>query len=291
MKLLRYGTKGYEKPGLLDDKGRIRDLSGVIDSITPGFLQSNNFEWLKNTEISGLPVVAGKPRLGEPVENIGKVICVGLNYKDHAEESGMSVPDEPIIFMKPTSAMTGANDNVVIPRNAHKVDWEVELGVVIGKKAQYVDKNTALDHIAGLTVINDISEREFQLEKGGQWVKGKGCDTFGPIGPYLVTLDEIDDLNNMAMWLDVNGQRMQQGNTRTMIFDVPFLVHYISQFMTLDAGDVISTGTPPGVGLGMNPPVFLKVNDKIRLGIEGLGIQEQQVVADIYTPPQIEVSE
>ena len=280
MKLLRYGERGQEQPGLLDGDGNIRDLSGVVGGITPGFLQSKNFAWLKSAEISGLPLVPGEPRLAEPVANIGKIICVGLNYRDHAEESGMAVPQEPILFMKPTTAIIGPNDNVVMPHNASEVDWEVELGVVIGKTAKYVPEEQALDYIAGLTVINDISERAFQLKRGGQWVKGKGCDTFCPIGPYLVTLDEIDDIDDLSMWLDINDERMQRGNTRTMIFAIPYLVHYISQFMRLEPGDIISTGTPPGVGFGMTPPRFLQVGDIVTLCIDGLGCQRQQVVAE-----------
>ncbi|MBL4826944.1 MAG: fumarylacetoacetate hydrolase family protein [Spongiibacteraceae bacterium] len=279
MKLLRYGERGRELPGLLDNAGTIRDLSGVVEQITPGFLKSENFTWLKTVDTSGLPKVPGSPRLAEPVAGIGKIICVGLNYRDHAQESGMEVPEEPILFMKSTTSIVGPNDNVMIPRQASKVDWEVELGIVIGKTARYVAEENALDYVAGLTVVNDVSERAFQLERGGQWVKGKGCDTFGPVGPYLVTLDEIDDIDSMPIWLEVNGERVQDGNTRTMIFGIPFLIHYISQFMTLESGDVISTGTPPGVGLGMKPPRFLQPGDVMALGIEGLGTQKQVVIA------------
>ncbi|TQV80101.1 fumarylacetoacetate hydrolase family protein [Exilibacterium tricleocarpae] len=281
MKLLRYGDRRHEKPGLLDQDNNIRDLSEVVDDITPAFLNSKNFSWLKTAEVSGLPMVPGQPRLAPPVAGVGKMICVGLNYRDHAQESGMDVPQEPILFMKATTAIVGPGDDVVIPRNAHKVDWEVELGIVIGKTAKYVPEARALDYIAGLTVVNDISEREFQLERGGQWVKGKGCDTFGPIGPYLVTLDELNDINALPIWLELNGERVQDGNTRTMVFDVPYLVHYISQFMRLEPGDIISTGTPPGVGLGMTPPRFLQVGDVMRLGIQGLGVQRQCVVAEV----------
>ena len=276
MHLFRYGPKGAEKPGVLDAQGRRRDLSGVIDDINPTLLGSG-FAALADIDVERLPVVDTDARLAEPVANVGKFVCIGLNYRDHAEESGMPIPAEPIVFMKATSAIMGPNDDVLLPPTSQKSDWEVELGVVIGREARYVPLERALDHVAGVCVINDLSEREYQLERGGQWDKGKGCDTFGPFGPYLVTLDDAGDLSNLDLWLDVNGKRMQRGNTRTLIFDVPYLVHYLSQFMSLQPGDIISTGTPSGVGLGMKPPVWLKEGDEIRLGISGLGEQRQRV--------------
>lgn len=279
MKLLRYGPSGNERPGLLDGEGRIRDLSHIVDDIAGEHLTAAELDALRALDIASLPLVAENVRLGAAVGRIGKFICVGLNYADHAAESGMTVPEQPILFMKATSAVVGPNDTVVIPRDSHKTDWEVELGVVIGDKAHDVPVETALEHVAGYAVINDLSEREFQLEHGGQWVKGKSCDTFGPIGPWLVTRDEIADPQNLALWLEVNGHRYQNGNTRTMVFTVAKLVSYISRYMTLMPGDVISTGTPPGVGLGQKPPVYLKPGDVMELGIEGLGQQRQQTVA------------
>ena len=275
MKLLRYGPKGQEKPGLLDADGKIRDLSGVVKDINGAVLA--DLSAIKAANIDSLPVVADGVRLAEPVANVGKFICIGLNYSDHAAESGMPEPSEPITFFKATSAIIGPNDDVYLPPTSKKGDWEVELGIVIGKEAKYVSKDKALDYVAGACVVNDLSEREFQLERLGQWNKGKGCDTFGPFGPYLVTLDEVGDLNNLGLWLDLNGKRMQTGNTNTLIFDVLTLISYVSQFMSLQPGDVISTGTPPGVGLGMKPPVFLKEGDVMELGIDKLGSQKQTV--------------
>jgi len=280
MKLLRFGPKGNEKPGLLDADGVIRDLSGVLPDLTSAQLAAGALARLADVDPSRLPAVAQPVRYAPVVADIGKLICVGLNYSDHAAESGMAVPAEPVLFMKATSAVIGCNDAVVLPRDSVKSDWEVELGVVIGKRARYVDEADALDYVAGYCVVNDLSEREYQLERGGQWDKGKGCDTFGPVGPYLVTKDEVPDPQNLGMWLEVNGQRYQTGNTRTMVFTVAHLVSYISRFMTLQPGDVISTGTPPGVGLGQKPdPVYLKAGDVMRLGIDGLGEQEQTVHA------------
>jgi 2-keto-4-pentenoate hydratase/2-oxohepta-3-ene-1,7-dioic acid hydratase in catechol pathway len=280
MKLLRFGPKGAEKPGLLDAGGVIRDLSGVLPDLTSAQLAAGVLARLADVDPSRLPAVAGPVRYAPVVADIGKLICVGLNYSDHAAESGMAVPAEPVLFTKATSSIIGCNDAVVLPRGSVKSDWEVELGVVIGKRARYVDEAHALDYVAGYCVVNDLSEREYQLERGGQWDKGKGCDTFGPVGPWLVTTDEIRDPQNLDMWLEVNGQRYQTGNTRTMVFTVAHLVSYISRFMTLQPGDVISTGTPPGVGLGQKPdPVYLRPGDRMRLGIAGLGEQEQTVHA------------
>jgi 2-keto-4-pentenoate hydratase/2-oxohepta-3-ene-1,7-dioic acid hydratase in catechol pathway len=275
MKLLRYGPKGQEKPGLLDDAGAIRDLSGVVKDIDGKVLA--DLSAVRAAKIDSLPVVKAGVRLAEPVANVGKFLCIGLNYSDHAAESGMPEPSEPIIFMKATSAIIGPNDDVYLPPTSKKGDWEVELGIVIGKEARYVSKDKALDHVAGACVVNDLSEREYQLERLGTWDKGKGCDTFGPFGPWLVTLDEVGDLNNLGLWLDLNGKRMQTGNTRSLIFDVPTLISYVSQFMSLQPGDIISTGTPPGVGLGMKPPLFLKDGDVMELGIDKLGSQKQTV--------------
>ena len=281
MKLVRYGKSGEEKPGMLDDSGRIRDLCRLVDDISGETLLPENVERLRNTDSASLPVVQGSPRFGPCVGRIGKFICIGLNYSDHAEETGAKVPPEPIIFTKYTSAVVGPDDDVVIPRNSVKTDWEVELGVIIGKPAKYVEETSALEHVAGYCVINDVSEREFQIERSGQWVKGKSSDTFGPTGPWLVTPDEVGDPQNLDLWLEVDGKRYQDGNTRTMVFGVAFLVHYLSQFFTLETGDVISTGTPPGVGLGQKPePVFLRPGQTMRLGVEKLGIQTQGVVAD-----------
>ena len=282
MKLLRYGTHGKEKPGMLDDAGVIRDLTGIVDDIAGEALLPKKTEFLRGMDHSSLPVVEEEQRFGPCVERVGKFICIGLNYSDHAEETGQKVPPEPIIFAKATSAICGANDDVIIPRNSIKTDWEVELGVVIGKPAKYVDEDSALDHVAGYCVINDVSEREFQIERSGQWVKGKSCDTFGPIGPWLVTPDEVEDPQNLDLWLEVDGKRYQNGNTRTMVYGVAYLIHYLSQFFTLDTGDIISTGTPPGVGMGQKPePIYLRSGQVMRLGIQNLGIQTHQVVDDI----------
>jgi len=275
MKLLRFGPKGQEKPGLLDDSGQIRDLSGVVADIDGKVL--SDLAAIRAAKIDSLPVAGKDVRIAEPVARVGKFICIGLNYSDHAKESGMPEPAEPIIFMKATSAIIGPNDDVYLPPTAKKGDWEVELGIVIGKEARYVPKEKALDHVAGACVVNDLSEREYQLERLGTWDKGKGCDTFGPFGPYLVTLDEVGDLNNLGLWLDLNGKRVQTGSTASLIFDVPTIISYVSQFMSLQPGDIISTGTPPGVGLGMKPPLFLKEGDVMELGIDKLGSQKQKV--------------
>ncbi len=281
MKLLRFGSPGKEKPGLLDDSGTIRDLSGLVGDISEETLLPENLEKLRNTDTSSLPEVNDEPRLGPCIGKIGKFICIGLNYSDHAEETGGTVPPEPIIFAKFNSAICGPNDDVVIPRNSTKTDWEVELGVVIGKPAKYVDQQNALDHVAGYCVINDVSEREFQIKRSGQWVKGKSCDTFGPTGPWLVTPDEVGDPQDLDLWLEVDGKRFQDGNTKTMVYGVEYLIHYLSQFFSLNTGDVISTGTPPGVGMGQKPePIYLRPGQTMRLGIENLGIQTQHVVAE-----------
>lgn len=282
MKLLRYGKSGHEKPGLLDNTGQIRDLSGVIGDITAKTLFAGDMEKVASIDPSSLPVVAGQPRIGTPIAGIGKFIAVGLNYSDHAIESGMAIPKEPILFTKAKSCIIGPNDPVVLPADATKGDWEVELGVVMGKVARYVSMDDALSYVGAYCLVNDVSERNFQLERGSQWDKGKGCDTFGPIGPWLVTPDEIPDPQALDMWLDVNGQRMQTGNTSTMIFGVAHLIAYISRFMTLMPGDVVTTGTPPGVGAGKKPPVFLKGGDVMTLGVRGLGEQRQEVRA--FTP-------
>ena len=279
MKLLRYGPRGREKPGLLGPGGEVRDLAGVIADIDAEALAPAALNRLRKIAPSTLPEVANPGRLGTPFTGLGKFICVGLNYSDHAAESGMPVPSEPILFTKWNSSFTGPDDPVVLPRESRKADWEVELGVVIGSRARYVSLDKALHHVAGYCVVNDISEREYQLERGGTWDKGKGFDTFGPVGPWLATVDEVRDPQSLDLWLDVNGRRYQQGNTRTMIFGVPFLVHYISQFTTLYPGDLIATGTPPGVGMGQKPPVYLKHGDEIALGIDGLGRQRQRVHA------------
>lgn len=278
MKLLRFGEKGQESPGILDGQGNIRDLSGLVSDFNGEFLASGGLEKLTDVNVDALPLVEGTPRIAEPVANAGKMICVGLNYSDHAKESGMEVPPEPVIFFKATSSIIGPNDQVELPPKSEKSDWEVELAVVIGKEAKYVSEADALDYVAGYSVVNDLSEREYQIERHGQWCKGKGCDTFGPIGPYLVTPDEVPDPHNLDIWLELNGKRMQDGNTRTMVYKIAYIVSYLSQFMSLQPGDIISTGTPPGVGLGMNPPLYLKEGDVMRLGIEGLGVQEQKVV-------------
>jgi 2,4-diketo-3-deoxy-L-fuconate hydrolase len=279
MKLLRYGRFGQEKPGLLDQAGQIRDLSSVIADLTPTTVFGDNLAKLKSIDPASLPVVSGTPRLGAPLAGIGKFIAVGLNYSDHAAESGMAVPKEPILFTKATSCIVGPNDPVVLPRECTKGDWEVELGFVIGRTARYVPEEDALSYVGGYCLIDDVSERQFQLERGSQWDKGKGCDTFGPIGPWLVTSDEIPDPQTLDLWLDINGERMQTGNTHTMIFGVAHLVSYISRFMTLMPGDVVTTGTPPGVGMGKTPPRFLQGGDVITLGISGLGDQRQEVRA------------
>ena len=279
MKLVRYGNPGKEKPGLIDLEGKLRDLSGVVPDIGPAQLGAVMMARLHKQNPAKLPLVRGTPRFGCPVANVGKFIAIGLNYADHAAESGVPIPKEPVVFMKAISCIQGPNDPVMLPRGSTKSDWEGELGVVIGKRARYVPKKDALAYVAGYSVINDVSEREYQLERGPQWDKGKGCDTFGPIGPWLVTPDELDNVQRLDMWLDLNGKRVQSGNTRTMIFDVAKLVSYVSHFMTLMPGDVITTGTPPGVGLGMKPPMYLKKGDVMELGIQGLGSQKQTVVA------------
>ncbi|MBW8726139.1 MAG: fumarylacetoacetate hydrolase family protein [Inquilinus limosus] len=278
MKLLRYGPVGQEKPGLLDAEGRIRDLSGVVPDIAGDALTPAGIARLKGLDPATLPVVSGNPRLGACVAGTGKFICIGLNYSDHAAETGATVPPEPIIFMKATSAIVGPNDDVEIPRASEKTDWEVELGIVIGKPAKYVSEADAMSHVAGFCVINDVSERAFQTERHGQWTKGKSCDTFGPTGPWLVTPDEVGDYDNLHMWLEVDGHRYQNGSTKTMVYKTPFLVSYLSQFMGLRTGDIISTGTPPGVGMGQKPPKYLKAGQTIRLGIEKLGEQAQKTV-------------
>jgi len=284
MKLVRYGQPGKEKPGLIDAAGKLRDLSGVVSDIGPDQLSDKVLAKLAKLKTDKLPLVKGKPRMGCPVANVRKFIAIGLNYADHAAESNLPVPKEPIVFMKTTSCIQGPNDDVMLPKGSVKTDWEVELGIVIGKHASYVSQKEALDYVAGYCTINDVSEREYQIERGGTWDKGKGCDTFGPIGPWMVTKDEIPNVQNLTMFLDVNGQRMQTGTTKTMIFGVTKLVSYVSQFMTLEPGDIITTGTPPGVGMGIKKdgqpaPVYLKKGDVMHLGIEGLGEQTQKVVA------------
>lgn len=279
MKLLRFGEKGSEKPGILDEQGVIRDLSAHISELSDENLSDSVMATIRALDLTLLPVVDASVRIGACVANVGKFICIGLNYSDHAAESGMDVPPEPVIFFKATSAIMGPDDNVEIPRKSQATDWEVELGVVIGKEAKYIDQADALDYVAGYCVVNDLSEREFQLERAGQWVKGKSCDTFGPIGPWLVTRDEIPEPQGLGMYLEVNGHRYQDGNTSTMVYGVAHVVAYLSQFMSLQPGDVISTGTPPGVGMGQNPSTYLKSGDKIELGITGLGVQRQNVVA------------
>jgi 2-keto-4-pentenoate hydratase/2-oxohepta-3-ene-1,7-dioic acid hydratase in catechol pathway len=279
MKLLRYGAVGQERPGVLDHNGQIRDLSAHITDVASNALSPENISQLRELDLTTLPLVGGQPRLGACVGNIGKFICIGLNYADHAAETGAEIPAEPVVFNKWTSSVVGPNDDVQIPRDSQKTDWEVELGVVIGKGGRYISEQDAMQHVAGYCVINDISEREFQLERGGTWDKGKGCDTFGPIGPWLVTVDEIPDPHNLNLWLEVDGKRYQNGNTRTMIFKIPTIISYLSRFMSLQPGDVISTGTPPGVGLGQKPqPIYLRTGQTMRLGIEGLGEQCQKTV-------------
>ena len=278
MKLLRYGEMGKEKPGILDNNGKIRDLSSHISDINGDTISKESLNQIESIDISSLPLIPEDTRLGSCVGNAGKFLCIGLNYSDHAAESGLPVPSEPILFSKATSAIVGPNDNVEIPRNSSETDWEVELGIIIGKKAKYIDEANAQDYIAGYCVINDVSERAFQIKREGQWTKGKSCDTFGPTGPYLVTKDEISDVQNLTMFLDVNGKRMQDGSTNTMIFSVNHIVYYLSQFMSLHPGDIIATGTPPGVGMGMKPSLYLKSGDVMKLGIEGLGEQSQTCI-------------
>jgi 2,4-diketo-3-deoxy-L-fuconate hydrolase len=279
MKLLRYGPRGAEKPGLLDAEGRIRDLSAVVDDIAGDALTPEGLQRLRALDIAALPRVEGDPRLGACVGRVGKFVCIGLNYSDHAAETGAQVPAEPVVFNKWTSAICGPDDDVEIPRGSRKTDWEVELGVVIGRGGRYIDEADAMAHVAGYCVINDVSERAYQLEGTGTWDKGKGCDTFGPLGPWLVTADEVPDPHALRLWLEVDGHRYQDGNTRTMVFRVPYLVSYLSRHMSLQPGDVISTGTPPGVGLGQKPePVYLRAGQVMRLGIDGLGEQRQKLV-------------
>ncbi|WLS79856.1 fumarylacetoacetate hydrolase family protein [Erwinia pyri] len=278
MKLLRYGQPGEERPGAIDAAGKLRDLSGVVDDIGGKVLLPESLNKLRQLDLASLPLVEGNPRLGACVGSVGKFICIGLNYADHATETGAEIPKEPVVFSKWTSAIVGPNDDVEIPRDSQKTDWEVELGVVIGKGGRYISEAEALSHVAGYCVINDVSEREFQIERGGTWDKGKGCDTFGPLGPWLVTAEEIPEPNKLNLWLEVDGKRYQQGNTSTMIFTVPEIISYLSRFMSLQPGDVISTGTPPGVGMGQKPPVYLRAGQEIRLGIEGLGEQRQKTI-------------
>lgn len=279
MKLLRYGPKGQEKPGMLDDQGQVRDLSGYVSDITPAEISAEGLAKLAAIDIASLPIAEGEHRYGVPLNGSRKFIAIGLNFADHAAESNLPIPSEPVVFTKAISCLNGPNDDVIIPRGSQKTDWEVELGVVIGKTASYVTKEEALDHVAGYVLINDVSERAFQIERGPTWDKGKGCDTFGPVGPWLVTSDEVGDPHNLDMWLELNGKRMQTGNTRTMIFSVAEIVAYLSEFMTLEPGDLITTGTPPGVGLGQTPPLYLKAGDQVKLGIEKLGEQGQTFVA------------
>lgn len=278
MKLVRYGNTGSERPGILEKNGNLRDLSAHITDIGGEFLQPETLEKLRQLDPQSLPLITDKPRLGACVGRVGKFICIGLNYADHAAETGAEIPKEPVVFSKWTSAITGPNDDVEIPRDSVKTDWEVELGVVIGSGGRYISEADALSHIAGYCVVNDVSEREFQTERGGTWDKGKGCDTFGPIGPWLVTADEVHDPHQLNLWLEVDGKPYQNGNTRTMIFQIPEIISYLSRFMSLQSGDIISTGTPPGVGLGQKPPIYLKAGQVMRLGIEGLGEQCQKTV-------------
>ena len=279
MRLVRYGRPGKEKPGLIDEEGKLRDLSGVIADVDAAVLAPKSLRKLEKIPSASLPLVRGNPRFGVPVARVGKFICIGLNYADHAAESGQPVPKEPIVFMKAISALNGPDDAIMLPQGSKKTDWEVELGVIIGTRAQYVSEADALKYVAGYTVVNDVSEREYQLERGGQWDKGKGCDTFGPVGPWLVTSEDLYDVQDLDLYLDVNGKRMQTGNTATMIFSVAQIVSYLSKFMTLEPGDVIATGTPPGVGMGRKPQRYLKKGDTLRLGIAGLGEQQAEVIA------------
>ena len=278
MKLVRYGRLGREKPGMIDGDGKLRDLSSVIDDVDPAQLSDKALARLSRIKPASLPLVRGTPRYGVPVSGIGKIVAIGLNYADHAAESGLPIPKEPIIFMKAITCLNGPNDEVMLPKEVTKADWEIELGVVIGTTAQYVSERAALSHVAGYCIVNDVSERAFQAERGGTWDKGKGCDTFGPVGPWLVTRDEVPNPQRLDMWLDVNGKRRQTGNTKTMIFSVAKIISYVSRFMTLMPGDVIATGTPPGVGMGMKPPQFLAAGDEMHLGIAGLGEQHQKVI-------------
>jgi 2,4-didehydro-3-deoxy-L-rhamnonate hydrolase len=280
MKLLRYGSPGHERPGLLDAAGALRDISGHVVDVGPQQVSPEGLNRLARIDLTSLPIVPGTPRIAPILSNVGKFIAIGLNYSDHAAESGMPIPAEPVVFMKATSCLSGPNDPIMLPKGSVRTDWEVELGVVIGRTARYVEARSALEYVAGYVLINDVSEREYQLERGGTWDKGKGCDTFGPVGPWLVTADEVGDPQNLDMWLDVNGRRMQTGNTRNMIFGVAEIVAYVSRFMTLGPGDLIATGTPPGVGFGQKPDaIYLKVGDEVRLGIDKLGVQQQTVVA------------
>ena len=278
MKLLRYGEVGAEKPGMLDDQGDIRDLSTIVSDISPTIIEAGDLDGLKSVDPTSLPRVEGNPRLGPCVGQIGKFVCIGLNYSDHAKETGMPIPTEPIVFMKTTSSISGPDDDIELIRRSVKTDWEVELGVVVGAHTKYVSEEDALDYVAGYCIVNDVSERQWQLEQGGQWIKGKSGDTYGPIGPWFVTRDEVPDPQNLDLWLEVNDERHQDGNTRTMIFPVSTIISYLSQCMSLQPGDVIATGTPPGVGQGMKPPVYLRAGDRLRLGVEGLGIQQQTVI-------------
>ena len=280
MKLVRFGPTGAEKPGILDTNGTIRDLSSVVGDIAGDTLSDAGLAAITAVDLSALPAIAADTRLGPCVAGTGKFICIGLNYADHAAESGLDVPPEPVIFMKATSAICGPNDPIVIPRGSEKTDWEVELAVIIGKRAKYVSEADALDHVAGYCVTNDVSERAFQIERAGQWTKGKSCDNYGQIGPWLVTRDEVADPQNLSMWLTVNGKTMQNGSTKTMVYGVAHVVSYLSRFMSLQPGDVISTGTPPGVGMGQNPQRYLRPGDVVELGVEGLGKQRQDVIAD-----------
>ena len=279
MKLVRYGLPGAEKPGLIDRQGILRDLSGEIADIDGAALQPGALAYLASLDPARLPAVANRPRLGPSIARVGKIVAIGLNYADHAAETGAKLPAEPIVFVKAITSLNGPDDDIMLPRGSKKTDWEVELAVAIGRPARYVEESDALSHVAGYLICNDVSEREYQTERGGQWDKGKGCDTFCPLGPWLVTREEIPDPQNLDLWLDVNGQRMQTGSTRTMIFGVAHLVHYVSQFMALLPGDIITTGTPPGVGMGMKPPRYLKPGDSVSLGVAGLGQQSQKVVA------------
>jgi len=279
MKLLRYRDGNNIKPGILDTEDKIRDVSSLVNDWSNETINIHHLTQIMKSDLSSLPIVNSDVSLAPCVDNVGKFICIGLNYSDHAQETGMEVPKEPIIFMKATSAICGPNDEIIIPKNSLKSDWEVELGIIIGKETKYIDENQSQDHIAGYCVVNDLSEREFQIEHSGQWTKGKSCDTFGPIGPYLVTKDEVANPQNLKMWLDLNGKRMQDGSTNTMVYGVNFLVSYLSKFMSLQPGDIISTGTPPGVGMGQNPPLYLKPGDKMKLGIEGLGEQYQKTIS------------
>lgn len=280
MKLLRYGPAGAEKPGVLDADGAIRDLSGAIADISGDALLPDSIEKLKAIDPASLPKVDGSPRIGACVGNVGKFMCIGLNYSDHAAETGGEVPSEPILFMKANSAIQGPNDDVIIPRDSEQTDWEVELGFVIGKGGKYINEADAMSHVAGYCVVNDVSERNFQIRMEGQWTKGKSCDTFGPLGPWLVTADEVADPQALGLWTEVNGHRYQNGNTNTMVYGVQYLISYLSKFMSLQPGDVVATGTPPGVGMGQKPRVFLKPGDTVRLGVDGMGVQEQKLVAD-----------